>query len=176
MDFEPSASGSVSKLYHGTLFQTNQPPVTNTKIGKREKKKPFHRILLLTLQLTYICSCLGCLESHLFFRSALLLQASFLSLCYSLFLLFSILLMEKTGNKQGSLKLSLSDKPMRWVGSRFMCFGTSFTISGANPSSRTFQIKNLNSVETGHQLAITEHNLKGIIIRNPSVPSGLTNL
>lgn len=105
---------------------------------KQQLSVVFRRILLLTLQLTHnICSCLGSL--HLSLTSPIDLHCyskrHFLSSRFSPLLLFSILLTDKTWNKQGSLKLSLSDKPVKWVGSHFMCFGASFTISGACPST-----------------------------------------
>lgn len=88
MHYEPSASGSVSKLYHGTLFQTNSPPVTNTKIGKREKKHSKKTNCRLSPDSSSDAAAhthlLMFRKSHLLVRSALLLQASF-----SLLLLFS---------------------------------------------------------------------------------------
>lgn len=65
----------------------------------------------------------------------------------------------KTRNirKQGSLTVSLSDRPVKQVGSRFTCLGASFSIlRGFFHRCRTHKTLNLNSVESRHQLAIAK--------------------
>lgn len=119
------------------------------KNGKTEKKctkNPFSsrlRIPPLILRLTHICSCLGAADfnSPLHSRPAPLPSRSLHSHCTCRSPSFPLLsrspsrTKQRNLRKQGSLTLSLSDRPVEWVGSHSTCFGTSRAISEAFPST-----------------------------------------
>lgn len=155
-DYRPCTSNHLP-LGPTRSFKWNSSKQTNTtncnkykKWKKRKnvpKKLPFYPLTLdsssdsalHTQHLLMFRIC--CVDSHIFTRFALSLYKNsirFSSLALQLsspFLFFSFLLTDKTWNlrKQGSLKLSLSDKPVKWVGSHFMCLGASFNISEVSP-------------------------------------------